>query len=61
MPPIRRSQDEARYDSSGFLEMLLCGGILMSDAITLADLNECDRDLLPPVAAVRQGFLFIAC
>ena len=33
----------------------------MSDAITLADLNECDRDLLPPVAAVRQGFLFIAC
>jgi hypothetical protein len=41
--------------------MFLYGGNLISDAITLTDLNECERDFSPPIAAVRQPFLFIAC
>ena len=36
--------------------MLLYGGNLISDAITLTDLNECETDFSPPIAAVRQGY-----
>jgi len=35
--------------------MLLYGGNLISDAITLTDLNECERDFSPPIVAVQQG------
>jgi hypothetical protein len=38
-----------------FDKCFLVAGILMSDAITVADLNGCETGFSPPIAAMRQG------
>jgi hypothetical protein len=37
-----------------FDKCLFVAGTLISDAITVADLNGCETDFSPPIAAVRQ-------